>query len=239
MTTKPHHDVRSIAIDARRVLDAARSDLADKAFKKYATKSELDGLEANIVGLESGDGARSARLHAQVEAGVHTATARSALYSQLIDLRDDAKIHFADDLALQHAFGVGARFSAASTAEVRHMADVMIEAVHAHPKQAATLGFDAKGLHKLEDLIHAVDGADLAHVHAVTARHTTTTSTDSLAHLVSAEVAHLRLIARRVFRGNEDALSRYDRTLPRREVVPRTKPAAPTTPAAPAGATHT
>ncbi|MFI5301226.1 MAG: hypothetical protein ACHREM_24340 [Polyangiales bacterium] len=232
MTTKPHSDIRSIAVDARRILDAARADLANASFKKYVSKSELDGFEANIVGLESGDGARTARLHSQVEAGVHAAQARAAVITLLSNIRDDVKIHFPDDHVLHRAFGVGARCSGASTAEVRHLADVIVESVHEHPKAAGAVGLDIKGLHKFEDLIHALDGADLAHVHAVTSRHQATTGTDSLAHLVSAEVAHLRLVARRVFRADEEKLARYDRTLPRHAVVPRSKAAAPSAPTA-------
>jgi hypothetical protein len=227
MSSRPHHDLRSIALDARRILDAARGDVGKPAFKHYVSKHELDALEVNILALEAGDGARSVRLHALVGAGVHVSKARVALASVLVDVRDDAKILFSGDAALQHAFGVGATITSASTPTLRHVADAFVEAAHAHPKEAAKIGLAAKGLHALEDLIHAVDGADLAHVHAASNRHSETTQTDSLAHLVSAEVAHLRLVAHRVFRGDEEALARYDRTLPRHQVVPRTKATTP------------
>jgi hypothetical protein len=64
MPTRPKNDARSIATDARRVLDAARGALKDDAFKARASKREIDAFEVNIAGLEAGDGARTCSLHA-------------------------------------------------------------------------------------------------------------------------------------------------------------------------------
>ena len=117
---------------------------------------------------------------------------------------------------------------------MRHLAEEVLASAHAHGKQAATLGLDTKGIHHLEDLLHALDGSDLAHVHTASNRHDNSVTTDSLAHAVAAEAAHIRLAARRVFRGDETNLARYARTLPRHEVIPRkhaAAPAATTTPA--------
>src|SRR5258708_33498167 len=44
MTSKPMHDVASIALDADRVLAAARQDLADAELAKWVTSAELDHL---------------------------------------------------------------------------------------------------------------------------------------------------------------------------------------------------
>lgn len=226
MSTRPKHDAAAIATDAKRVLAAAREDVADKDFAKRITKSELDGFEANIVKLESGEGARSTTLHAQVSAGAHVAAARGALFHKIEDVRDDVKIDFPSDKALQHAFGVGAIVHPGTTSSVLHAAHDILAAVEAHPKEAAKIGLDGKGLHHFEDLVHAVDGSELAHVKAATARHDNTTATDSLAHAVAAEAAHVRLVARRVFRTDDKRLHRYDSTLPRHVITPRAKAAA-------------
>lgn len=232
MPTRPKNDPRSIAIDARRVLGAARTDLSNAKFVARITRHELDGFEVNIVALEHGEGARSETLHSKVSAGSHVATARGALLTFLHDVRDDAKLSFPADTALLHAFGVGAQPSPGSTAQVRSLADDVHEAAVKHPAEAAAVGLGDEGLHHLEDLIHAVDGTDLAHVQAATGRHTNSTHTDSLAHLVAAEAAHIRLAARRVFRDDEARRAPYARTLPRHEVVSRTRPSAePTKPA--------
>lgn len=231
MTTRPKNDPASIALDARRVLDAAREDEADASFRKRVSKHELDGFAANIAALEAADGARTTTLHAQVAAGAHAAKARASLLGFLHDVRDDAKLSFPSDAALLHAFGVGASVAASSSMEVRHLAEEVLATAAAHPKEAAAIGLDTKGVHHLEDLVHALDGADLAHVHTATGRHVSTTTSDSLAHVVSAEAAHVRLAARRVFRADEARLARYARTLPRHAIVAR-KPAAPP-PAAP------
>jgi hypothetical protein len=232
MSTRPKHDAASIATDAKRIAAVAREDLADKNFAKRVSKGELDGFDANIGSLESGEAARTTTLHAKVAAGTHVATARSALFHVIENVRDDVKLEFPTDTAMQHTFGVGAIVHAGTTSSVLHVAHELLAAAAAHAKEAAKVGLDAKGVHHLEDLVHAIEGTELAHVHAATARHDNAMATDSLAHLVAAEAAHLRLVARRVFRGDEAKLHRYATTLPRHEVVPRKKAAAaPSTPA--------
>jgi len=221
MPTKPKNDYRSIAIDARHALGSAREDISDVHFRKHISKRECDQLDANIVALEQSESAATTSLQLQVEAGVHAANARAGAISFLRDTRDDARIAFPNDPALQRAFGFGATPNIGSTSEVRHALDTILAAAHAHPTEAAKIGLDRAGIHLLEDLIHALDGADLAHVHTASARHTNSAHTDSLAHLVAAEAAHIRLAARRVFRNDATRLARYDRTLPRHEVVPR------------------
>ena len=227
MTTKPTHNAQSIATDARRVLAVAQDDASDKAFAKYLTKHELDGFASNIAALEAGTGARSVALHTQVEAGVHAAKARAPLVQRLFDAREDAKLRFPGNVPLQHAFGVGAKIHAISTPSVSLGAHQLLAAIEAHPKEAATIGLDAKAVHVLEDMLHALEGADEAHVQATNDRHDSTTSTESLMHLVASETAHLRSIAHRVFHDDPAKLARYDRTLPRHAVTPRAKVAVP------------
>ncbi len=131
------------------------------------------------------------------------------------------------------AFAVGMAVSWDSTAQVKEILHVLLEGAHDHPAEAKKLGLDAHGVHDVEHMLTSLDGLDLAHLAAATARHTNSTTTDSLAHAVTHESAHLRLIARRVWKSDEAKLARYKSTLPRHEVKPRTKPAAPPPPAQP------
>jgi hypothetical protein len=232
MSTRPKNDSASTALDARRVLVLAREDSKNKQFSARVSKHELDVLDTKIAALESGAGARTARLTAQVAAGVQAAEARAAIVDVLQDVRDDAKIAFPDDHVLQHAFGVGTHPSSGSTSSVSHAAHQILAAVVEHPKEAAKIGLDAKGVHHLEELVHALEGSDVAHAKAQNARHDNTTATDALTHDVAASVAHIRLIARRVFRDDQAHLDRYATTLPRHAVVPRAEKATP--PATPA-----
>ncbi len=233
MPTKPKHDYRSIAVDARHIHDAALEDLRDPQFKKRVSKHDCDTLSTSINALELAEGGTSSTLHVQVEAGVHAAQARAAVISFLRDVRDDARLAFPGNEALLHAFGVGANPQTSSTASTRHAADALLAAAHAHPTEAAKVGLDKAGVRQLEDVVHALDGADLAHVHTQTARHENSAHTDSLAHAVSAQVAHIRVAARRVFRDDATRLARYETTLPRHEVIPRHPKVTPV-PAAPA-----
>lgn len=228
MTTKPHHDHASIATDAAHVVAQARRD--EKALAKYLGKHELDELASNIERLRADEGGQSAKLHAQVSAGVHAAEARAPIVAMLRDVRDDAVLLLTDD-AHKRAFGFGRKVNAASSEDVRSAAHEVLAAAEAHPKEAAAIHLDHKALHHLEDMLHALDGADAAHVESMHERHAGTASFDSLAHKVSAEVAHVRRIAQRVFRGDESKLAAYASTLPRHKVKPRQPKPAP----APAG----
>ena len=227
MSTKPKHDTSSIIQDAEHVLAAAKEDEAQKEFRARITKHDLDLFEANLDALKSALGGRSHAALMRVKAGVHAAEARAALVDRLHDVRDDAKLAFPDDVELQHAFGAGAMLRGDSTREVEDLAHAILAAAHANPEAAKKLHLDGHGIHVLEDLLHALEGAELAHVRAASNRHEASTTADSLAHLVAATAAHVRLAARRVFRHDEAKLARYAPTLPRHEVKPRAPVAKP------------
>ena len=222
MPTRPKNDPTSIATDGRHVHQLSNEDAADPNFKKRISAHERTVFGANIDLLAQSDADSKIFLHAQVEAGVHVAHARSRVVAMLKDIRDDAKLGLTDNAEIQHAFGLGANLHPTSTPQVRHLATEALRAAHKHPDAAAKVGLDTHGIHLLEDLIHALDGAELAHAHAISERHSNTVHLDSLAHLVSAEAAHIRLAARRVFREDPVRLARYDRTLPRHAVEHRT-----------------
>lgn len=226
MTTQPKRDYRSIAADARHVHELALGDLKVAGFKKRVSARELGEFLANIQALEDGDGGSSALLHAQVAAGVQEAKARAALALALADVRDDAKITFRGDAALQAGFGVGSMIPGESSRGLRHLAEAVLATAARHPTEAARIGLDKLGTRHLNDLVTALDGASLAHVHVRTDRHDARTTTSAVAHAVAAETAHLRLVARRVFRGKEAKIAAYASIAPRRTPAPL-KPKAP------------
>lgn len=94
MTTQAKHDTASLALDARRVLEAVRQDAHHKEFSTRLTKHEADAFERDIDALEAGDASRTTRHHAQVAAAVHVAEARASILHLASDIRDDIKIHF-------------------------------------------------------------------------------------------------------------------------------------------------
>jgi hypothetical protein len=234
MSTKPTHSAGEIAADARHVLASAKEDVHDKEFSKRIAKGELASFEHEIESLEGGAGARSPRLHAKVAAGAHVALARSQVHDVIENIREDAKVFFPKNDDILGAFGVGMNVSWDSTPQVKEAIQSLLESAHDHAAEAKKVGLDAHGVHDLEHMKEALDGLDLAQVHASTARHTNTTATESLAHAVAHEAAHLRLVARRVFRSDEAKLARYKSTLPRHEVKPRAKAVPPTPPTPPA-----
>ena len=229
MSTKPVHSVADIAADARHVIAMAKEDVSDKEFGKRVAKGELAAFEHQIEQLETNAGARSPRLHAKVAAGAHVAVARAQAHEVVENVREDAKVFFGKNDDVLGAFAVGMNVSWDSTAQVKEILHVLLEGARDYPTEAKKLGLDTHGVHDVEHMLTALDGLDLAQLAATTARHTNSTATDSLAHAVAHESAHLRLIARRVFKHDDAKLARYKSTLPRHEVKPRAKPA-PTTP---------
>jgi hypothetical protein len=227
MSTKPAHDTASIAADAERVLSAALEDVHDKAFAKRLARHELYAFKGDIASLKLGDGARTTKLENQVAAGVHAAKTRAPVVEFIRDVRDDAALELASDQALQYAFGGGLVINAGSTSSVEHAAHTVLAAVHDHPREAQRLHLDARGVQHLQDLIRALESADVAHVQTANARHTHTTATDSLSHVVSSEAAHIRRIAARIFSHDEGRLARYNSMLPRHKVEHRSKHSIP------------
>jgi hypothetical protein len=102
------------------------------------------------------------------------------------------------------------------------------------PAAAAKAGLDKHAVHDLENLLHALEGADNAHVVAKAQRHDAATHTDSLAHVVSSEAAHIRFVARRFFHADAAHVEKYHSTLPRHAVAHRSR-LAPETTTKPAG----
>jgi hypothetical protein len=228
MSTKPHHTYEAIARDAVRVHAVAVEDLHEREFARHCDRHELEAYRANIAKLETGSAARTHYLDAQLAAGVHVAQSCAALAELCRAVRDAAELEFfADakhrDEPLARAFGMGHPLDATSLTSVEVFAHALLAAAAAHPRDAAKAHLDRDGLHHLHDLLAAVEGTDIAHGRARAARHDASTALDSLAHLVAAETAHIRFVAKRVFRGNEAKLARYASTLPRHTVAHRTR----------------
>jgi hypothetical protein len=217
-------DVAAIARDARRVHTVAQQDAHDhKLFGSYLSRHELDVFDRDIAALEAGDEALTTRLQAKIAAGVHVAEIRASVLhiSQLIS--EDARIRFAKDEALSRAFGVGRKVTAASTPQVDEFARAMLDASLQYPAEAKQVGLEDASVQDMERMIVALEGADAAH-NDMARDPTTATATESLACKVSHEAAHLRLVARRVFRDDDEAkLSRYETSLPRQELTTRAK----------------
>jgi hypothetical protein len=231
-TTKPHHDIQSIATDAEHLVEQARRDVTDKSFAKIIAKHELDVFRANIEALKSGAGARTEKLASQVAAGLHSASARAVVSEMCHAVHDAADLAFEKDEAMRRRFGYGMKLDESSTSSVEHYAHTLLASAAADPTAAAKVHLDKHGLHALEDALHALEGAEDAHVVAKSNRHDSSTHTDSLAHVVSAEAAHIRFVAKRVFRNDPAHFEKYRSTLPRHSAGHRSRHA--TTPPTPA-----
>ncbi|HEY1954708.1 MAG TPA: hypothetical protein VGH28_03835 [Polyangiaceae bacterium] len=233
MTTKPHHDALSIAQDATRVHDAAVKDLHDKTFGEHVSKSELQTFAANIALLQGGVGERVGHLSGQVAAGVHTAQARAAIGQLCRLVHAAAELAFENDHDKRKEFGLGLTLDESSTASMELYAHTLLAGAKKYPKDAAKAHLDAKGVRHLEDMLHALEGADIAHTNLKTGRHDASVALDSLAHVVSAEAARIRFVAKHAFVGDEKRLEPYANTLPRHEIAHRTRMAPPPTAGAP------
>lgn len=232
MTTKPHHTYEAIATDAERLAAAAEADLGDKTFAKHVDAHELAHLRADAGRLKGGAASSTTKLHEQVGAGVHVAKACAALAETCRSIRDAAELEWLADAKTQdetkaRKFGYGRVLDASSVASVEGFAHALLASAAEDPKDAAKVHLDGKGVHHVEDMLHALVGADVTHAATKANRHDASTALDSLAHAVLAESAHVRFVARRVFRGDETKLSHYASTLPRHAVKPRSRHAPP------------
>lgn len=228
MTTRPHHTYEAIATDAERLAAAAEADLGDKQFAKHVDAHELAQLRADANKLKAGAASSTTKLQEQVGAGAHVAKACAALAETCRSIRDAAALEWlaepkSKDESKARKFGYGQVLDASSLASVEGFAHALLASAEADPKDGAKVHLDAKGIHHVEDMLHALVGADVMHAKAKANRHDASTALDSLAHAVLAETAHVRFVARRVFRGDETKLAHYASTLPRHTVKPRSR----------------
>jgi len=233
MTTKPAHSTEDVIADAEHALELARARMHDKDFKQYVEPHEIETLSHNVGLLASGAGSRHERLAMQVRAGVHAAQARVRILQFAHDTREKAKIRFPNDAGLQQVFLVGVSAAAGSSTEVIGLADKMIAAAKNRPNEAPKVGLDDHAVHLLEIERGALLGTHEAHLEAEAERHTQTTLTDSLQHLVTVETAHLRRIGRLVDEHDPAKLEAWRSKLPRHTVehhaAPPPPPPKPTT----------
>ena len=228
MSSRTSHETVSIARDAIQLIAEARKDLDDPRFSEHIDRHELDVQSANAEKLKSGSAARTVHLDNQVAAGVHLLQVCAKLGSVCQHVRDEAELKFYADAKtrdedMAHAFGRGWVLDLTSVSSVEAFAHGLLEAAKNNPKQATKVHLDARGIHHVHDLLTALEGADIAHVQRRAQRHDATTALNSLAHLVSAESAHIRFVAKRVFRDDETRLAHYDSTLPRHPVKHRSR----------------
>lgn len=233
MTTKPHHDALSIAQDATRVHDAAAADENDKVFGEHVSKAELATLATNIALLQKGVGERLGHLHSQVGAGVHVAQVRAAIGQVCRTVHAAAELAFEHDHDKRKEFGLGLVIDESSTSSIELYAHTLLAGAKKYPKDAPKVHLDAKGVRHLEEMLHALEGADVAHTHFKTGRHDASVALDALAHVVAAEAARIRFVAKHAFLGDDKRLEPYANTLPRHEIAHRTRLAPAPTPVAP------
>jgi hypothetical protein len=148
---------------------------------------------------------------------------RAAILATAHDVRERAKIHFPSDVALQHAFTVGVSAASGSSIEVLGLADKLLAAAKNHAHESPKVGLDAHGVHLLEQQREGLFGTHQAHLEAESERHTQTTLTDSLQHLVTVETAHLRRIGRLVDKDDAAKLEEWRSKLRRHTVIHHAK----------------
>ena len=68
-------------------------------------------------------------------------------------------------------FGYGRLLDASSVASVEGFAHALVAAAGEDPKDATKVHLDAKGIHHVEDMLHALEGADVAHEKTKANRH--------------------------------------------------------------------
>jgi hypothetical protein len=233
MKTRPMDSVADIAADARQMLARARAHA--KAFakadagrkKKLLDAAWMRGFEDAIRGLEKAVAAQTTGKGVVVVATSAEVKLRAQLFDALATIRDDIKLSYPDDRALGRAFGVGQRVTAKLTGPLLTAAAAIEDAYAGpHKRTAADAGITPARVAMVAKLRIALAKADTDQNERLSARKGATVAKNEVLDRVRKGAAHVRTVAKHVFRGDKKALAEFTSTLPRRNAKKRTMSAA-------------
>jgi hypothetical protein len=218
----------AIIEDARWEHDRAEELKRELFASKRIDQDYLTTLAGEIKAAEQLLGRVAAAQHDQTRAGARQLEVAGHLASVLRDIRDDFKIAFPHDPDQQKAAGLGLRFDAKNPRELLQDAAAVREMLAAHAGDARVAHVDAAHLHDLGTLAGALRDAMAAHGSLRADRHDASAELAGLVHLLAAQAAHIRLVAKRVFKDDPVKRDRFASRLPHHQVKHREKPPTPT-----------
>jgi hypothetical protein len=217
----------AIIADARweyeRAVEFKRELLASKRIDERYLQTlagELATADELLAGVTAIGHERARAASRQAEVAEHLALV-------LHDIREDFKIAFPDDPLKQKAAGMGLRFDARRPQELLDEAAAVAQMLAAHADDARAAHIDAQHLHDLADFPQALRSAMAEHGTVGADRHDVSAQLAGLVHLLSAQAAHIRLVARRVFKHDPAKLARFASRIPHHAVQHRVKPSEP------------
>lgn len=231
MATKPKQTAIDILADARQV--AARARTHTKTFaradagrrRKLLTPAALRELERAIRECEKAIGQQAVGQRAVAAATRLEVMLRRRLFHALVTIRDDVRLGYPDDRSLARAFGAGASPSPTSTPELLAAASAVTEAygIVANRRAALETGVTPARITRVATLRAALAAADTSQNTRISVRKGATVAKDAALRDVRRRTAHVRQVARHVFRGNRAVLAQFAPTLARHTPKQRRK----------------
>jgi hypothetical protein len=237
MPTAPRKTTEAILADTRRVLLAAKKHAAKLKAAEKGRKAKLfpGGVEAYLTQLASAAKAAEKAVGGQsVKAkGLEAATlteeqARAALFTSLVAIRDDVALTPRVASPVAAAFGKGSRIKSDSTPSLLGVANAMLEAYAdpMHRKVAAAAGVTPARIKTCTQARDALAAADATQGATLTSRKGATSSMHAAFASLEKDVAHVRGVAKHVFRGDAISLADFASTTPKHAVKKRAPKAA-------------
>lgn len=231
--TKPGNTEADLIKDARGVHGAAvkhlaafqKKDKEDERAEPTVTKTMLDDYLRDIDDGEKAMNGQIVQRAIVAQAAGAEESLRAELHPLLIEARDDIKLTYPEDKAIQRAFGVGRAIKADSTTSLLAIAGAITEYVDDadHKVLARKAGVGDKKLKAIAAKATALRNADLHQSKTTDAGKLKTMTKKELFASVTARTSYLRKAAKTRLRNNKEAQVDFASKLPKRAAKPRKK----------------
>jgi hypothetical protein len=230
-----------ILVDARNVSKAARA--VHKGFRAYDAErkvkllptSRLDAFDALIKSGATLIGGARARKAVTKGATQTEHRARLVVWNLVQEARGLVNLAVTDDATMREAFLVGADVKPVSTTSLVKAAGD-IEQAWKQPQyreRATALGITKGMVGKLAAARRALTAADTTQRGEIATRVGATSNGKSTLRKIELETAYIRRVAKRAFKGDEIALLKFQKTIPKAIArKPKSTPQAPEPPPA-------
>ncbi len=235
MATKPMQKEQDIIADGRHVLARTKEHLAalkkaDAERKaKLLSDSFLKTYESNLSSAEKAIGGLAVRKESVKSATRTEEQLRAELFDALTEIRDEVKLAHTEDQAIGRSFGVGTKLKQGSTPDLLAAAGAVIVAYDdaALRRAASEAGVTPARIKALASLRDALAGADTVQNTRLSARKGTRIDKEKLLRELKNGTAHIRKVAKLVFRKQPEIVAQFATTITRRTPKKR-KPTTPT-----------
>jgi hypothetical protein len=226
---------QNVLADGRHVVGVVREHRAEfakadeKKKRKLVDEPTLKRWESDIVVAESANAGQKVFITVSVEATAEEVQARAAVHDHYVQIKGDVELRLGDHPEVASAYGFHTPVIAHSTPSVLDASETVIEAWKRgnHHGLLGEAGVTAEVIDALKVARARLAAADSAQKIAQSSGVGHTLGKREALRTVRANTAHIRKIARHVFRKRPEVLKKFKSRLPRYTPIPRTTKQAP------------